>query len=53
MRLSLKESRMEFTGATKVNRKPGGAEWKDLLFLFRFSHTLFRPALPVRHVLDM
>ena len=25
MRLSLKESRMEFTGATKVNRKSGGA----------------------------
>jgi hypothetical protein len=32
MRLSLKESRMEFTSATKVNRKSGGAERRDLQF---------------------
>jgi hypothetical protein len=27
MRLSLKESRMKFTGATKFNRKSGGAQY--------------------------
>ena len=34
----IKESRMKFTSATKFNRKSGGAEWRDLRFLFG-SHT--------------
>ena len=29
----IKESRMKFTDATKSNRKPGVAQWRDLLFL--------------------
>jgi hypothetical protein len=43
MRLSLKESRMKFTSATKFNRKSGGAERRDLRFLFRFSHPSPKP----------
>src|SRR5580704_9991448 len=43
MRLSLKESRMKFTSAAKFNRKSGGAEWRDLRFLFRFSHPSPKP----------
>ena len=29
----IKESRMRFTDATKSNRKPGVAQWRDLRFL--------------------
>jgi len=29
------ESRMEFINATTPNRKSGGAQWRDLLFLLR------------------
>jgi hypothetical protein len=35
----VKESRMNLANATKLNRKSGVAEWRDLRFLFRFSHT--------------
>jgi hypothetical protein len=30
-----KEGRMKFDSATKFHRKPGGAQWRDLRFLFR------------------
>ena len=30
VRLSVRERRMKCTNATKVNRKSGGAEWRDL-----------------------
>ena len=43
MWLSSKESHRELTNATKLHRKSGVAKWRDLLFLFRFSHTLFSP----------
>jgi hypothetical protein len=32
-----RERRMKFASATKFHRKSGGAEWRDLLFLFRFK----------------
>ncbi|HET6215990.1 MAG TPA: hypothetical protein VFE27_03160 [Acidobacteriaceae bacterium] len=32
---------MRSTNATDVHRKSGGAQWRDLLFLFGFSQTLF------------
>jgi hypothetical protein len=32
---------MKIANATKLNRKSGVAEWRDLRFLFPFSHTLF------------
>jgi hypothetical protein len=35
-----KERRKKFVNATKVHRKSGVAQWRDLLFLFRFSDTL-------------
>jgi hypothetical protein len=28
---------MKFANATKLDRKSGAAQWRDLLFLFRFS----------------
>ncbi len=28
---------MQFANATSLNRKSGGAEWRDLRFLFQFS----------------
>jgi hypothetical protein len=28
---------MKFANATNLNRKSGGAQWRDLRFLFRFS----------------
>jgi hypothetical protein len=31
---------MKFANATNLNRKSGGAQWRDLLFLFRFSRKL-------------
>jgi hypothetical protein len=31
---------MKFANANKFDRKSGVAQWKDLLFLFRFSHRL-------------
>jgi hypothetical protein len=34
MRFSSKENRKEFTIATKLYRKSGGAQWRDL----QFSH---------------
>jgi hypothetical protein len=34
----LKKSRTRFINATKPNRKSGGAEWRDLRFLFSGSH---------------
>jgi len=34
---------MRSANATKVHRKSGVAKWRDLLFLFRFSHTLLKP----------
>jgi hypothetical protein len=40
-----KESRMQFANATNLHRKSVGAEWRDLLFLFRFLLT--SPALAV------
>jgi hypothetical protein len=43
MRLSLKESRMKFTSATKFNRKSGGAQWRDLRFLFGAHDPLADP----------
>jgi hypothetical protein len=36
---------MKFTSATRVHGKSRVAKWGDLLFLFRFSHTLFSPDL--------
>jgi hypothetical protein len=45
VRLSLEERRMRSANATKVHRKSGVAKWRDLLFLFRFSHTLLARAL--------
>ena len=30
----IKESRIKFTNATNLNRKPGVAQWRDLRFLF-------------------
>src|SRR6202000_1775337 len=37
-----KESRMKFANATNLDRKSGVAQWRDLLFLFQFSHRLGR-----------
>ena len=37
---SRKESRMKFANASNLHRKSGVAEWRDLLFLFRFSRRL-------------
>jgi putative endonuclease len=34
VRLSLKESRMEFANATELDRKSGVAQWRDLRFQF-------------------
>jgi hypothetical protein len=36
----LRESRMLFLSATTLNRKSGGAQWKDLLFLPQPCSTL-------------
>jgi hypothetical protein len=44
VRLSLKERRMRSANATNVHRKSGVAKWRDLPFLFRFSHTLKCPS---------
>src|SRR6204780_1359199 len=33
MRLSVRERRMKCTNATKLHRKSGGGEWRDLLFV--------------------
>jgi hypothetical protein len=38
-----KERRMMFVSATDFYRKFGAAEWRDLRFLFGFSHTLQGP----------
>ena len=38
-----KERRMKFANAIKFHRKSGGAQWRDLRFLFRFSRTLLSP----------
>jgi hypothetical protein len=38
-----KEKRMRLDNATKVHRKSGVAKWRDQLFLFQFTHTLFSP----------
>ena len=32
-----KESRMKFANAANLDRKSGVAQWRDLLFLIRFS----------------
>ena len=40
VRLSFKERRMKCANATKLHRKSGVAQWRDLLFLCR-SHTPF------------
>src|SRR5580700_5617030 len=40
-----KESRMKFANATNLDRKSGVAQWRDLLFIFQFSHRLFRAGL--------
>jgi hypothetical protein len=37
-----KESRTNFIDATDLNRKGGGAEWRDLRFSFQFSSKLQR-----------
>ena len=29
---------MKFANATHLDRKSGVAQWRDLLFLFQFSH---------------
>jgi hypothetical protein len=34
---------MKFANATNLHRKSGGAQWRDLLFLFQFSRKLFSP----------
>jgi hypothetical protein len=31
---------MKFANANKFDRKSGVAQWRDLLFLFRFSHRI-------------
>jgi hypothetical protein len=36
-----RESRMQILNATGLHRKSGGAQWRDLRFLFRCSHTLY------------
>jgi hypothetical protein len=33
---------MKFANATNLDRKSGVAQWRDLLFLFQFSHRLGR-----------
>jgi hypothetical protein len=45
MRLSVKESRTNFINATKLNKQVGGAERRDLLWLFSRSHTGAGPHL--------
>ena len=35
---------MRSANATNVHRKSGVAKWRDLPFLFRFSHTLKCPS---------
>jgi hypothetical protein len=45
-----KEGRMKFDNATKIHRKSGVAQWRDLRFLFRFSHRLFARTYPKRVV---
>jgi hypothetical protein len=39
-----KESRKNFINATKLDRKSGGAEWRDLRFCW-FSRRLYLPCL--------
>jgi hypothetical protein len=34
---------MKFANATNLHRKSGVAQWRDLLFLFRFKRRLFSP----------
>jgi hypothetical protein len=41
MRLSFKESRTESINATVVDRKSGGAQWRDLQFSGPFSEMFF------------
>ena len=36
---------MKFANATNLDRKSGVAQWRDLLFLFQFSHRLSRAGL--------
>jgi hypothetical protein len=36
----VKESRIKIANATKLNRKSGVAEWRDLRFLLQFSRKL-------------
>jgi hypothetical protein len=40
VRLSVRERRMKRTNANKFHRKSGGAQWRDLLFLFVTSKIL-------------
>jgi hypothetical protein len=42
---SRKGSRKKFANATDLDRKFGVAEWRDLLFLCRFSHRLGRAGI--------
>ncbi len=32
---------MKFANATELDRKSGVAQWRDLLFLFRFSRLMY------------
>ena len=41
MRLSLKERRTEYINATNLDRKSGGAQWRDLRFSDPFLEMFF------------
>jgi hypothetical protein len=40
-----RESRMEFINAMSLNRKSGGAEWRDLQFSRKVENLTFQQAL--------
>ncbi len=45
VRLPASRDRMKFANAAKLDRKSGGAQWRDLRFLFRFSRRLSSPVI--------
>jgi hypothetical protein len=49
MRLSVTERRMKCTSATKLNRKSGGAKWRDLLFIIRSIESEWKRNPPLCH----
>jgi hypothetical protein len=49
VRLSVRERRMKCINATKFHRKPGGAQWRDLLFCHPLTNSQWKPHSPLCH----